>query len=81
MKTSIVDDLLETIIRLQSKLQAKQNNFSKRQETFLIMAENEINTSCFERNAIAELTVMLEEKTQIKELEQQIQTLQTLRNN
>lgn len=53
---------------LEQKLQEKEKQLSQRKEIFKIFVENEIDTGNFERNAIAELTVMLELKTEIKEL-------------
>jgi hypothetical protein len=53
---------------LEQKLQEKEKQLNQRKEVFKIVVENEIDTGNFERNAIADLTIMLELKTEIKEL-------------
>ena len=53
---------------LEQKLQEKEKQLNQRKEVFKIFVENEIDTGNFERNAISDLTIMLELKTEIKEL-------------
>ena len=53
---------------LEQKLQEKEKQLSRRKEVFKIMVENEIDTGNFERNAISDLMLMFELKTEIKEL-------------
>lgn len=54
---------------LERKLQEKKKQLAHRKEIFKIMVENEVDTGNFERNAISELMLMFELKTEIKELE------------
>jgi hypothetical protein len=53
---------------LEQKLREKEKQLNHRKEVFKIVVENEIDTGNFERNAIADLTLMIELKTEIKEL-------------
>lgn len=52
----------------ENKLVALEKEYKARKHSFTIMVENEITTTCFEKNAMADLAVMLELKTQIKTL-------------
>ena len=58
---------------LEQKLAATKATLEKRKKNFCIMVGNEIDTSCFEKNAINELIVMLELKRTIETLEHDIQ--------
>lgn len=51
------------------KLSVKRNELKKRQEQFEIMFHNEKDSSCFERNAINNLIIMQQLKSEISELE------------
>lgn len=51
------------------RLNSKKEELKTRQTNFMIMCNNEINTSCFERNAINELIAIMQIKTEVKELE------------
>ena len=51
------------------KLEAKKTELKSRREHFQIMVNNEIDTGCFEQNAINDLLYMKELRTQIAELE------------
>jgi hypothetical protein len=53
---------------LEQKLREKEKQLNHRKEVFKVVVENEIDTGNFERNAIADLTLMIELKTEIKEL-------------
>lgn len=53
---------------LEKRLQEKEKQLNHRKEVFKIVVENEIDTGNFERNAIADLIIMLELKKEIKEL-------------
>lgn len=57
---------------LEQRLQSKESQLSRRKEIFKIMVENEINTGNFERNAISDLMLMFELKTEIKEIKNAI---------
>lgn len=54
---------------LRTRLEAKKEELKQRQESYLILAEREINTSQYERNAISDLLIMMQLKAEIKELE------------
>lgn len=51
------------------RLEDKKSELKEKQEHFLIMCNNEISSSCFERNAINDLIVMQQLKSEIEELE------------
>lgn len=51
------------------KLEAKKTELKSRRAHFQIMVNNEIDTGCFEQNAINDLLYMKELRTQIAELE------------
>ena len=54
-----------------SKLETKRNELDRNQKSFLIMCNSEMQTQCFERNAINDLITMQKLKTEIAELEYQ----------
>lgn len=54
---------------LLERLNSKKSELKQRQEYFSVFVHNEINSSCFERNAINDLIVMQQLKSQIEELE------------
>lgn len=54
---------------LRARLDAKKEELKQRQENYLVLAEREINTSQYERNAISDLLVMMQLKAEIQELE------------
>lgn len=51
------------------RLEDKKNELKEKQEHFMVMCNNEISSSCFERNAINDLIVMQQLKSEIEELE------------
>lgn len=51
------------------RLGLRNDELKTRKENFMIMCKNEINTSNFERNAINDLMIMMQLKSEIKELE------------
>lgn len=57
---------------LRARLDTKKEELKKRQESYLVLAEREINTSQYERNAISDLLVMMQLKAEIHELEFEI---------
>ena len=61
-----MNKMYETMIK---RLENKREEFKKEQEYFTVMCHNEMNTSNFERNAINNLLVMQQLKTEISELE------------
>lgn len=54
---------------LKERLEYKRNELQRRQRNFVDLCNNEILTDCFERNAIADLSVMQQLKSEISELE------------
>lgn len=66
----------EKIDFLQSRLATAKEQLLEEQNYFKVMVENEMNTSCFEKNAISALNNMLEIRTRIRELEFALQILQ-----
>ena len=54
---------------LEERLKIKKEELKQRQENFEILFINEKDSSCYERNAINELLVMMQLKDEIKELE------------
>lgn len=54
---------------ITERLNAKRDELKHRQEIFSVFCHNEINSSCFERNAINDLLVMQQLKSEIEELE------------
>ena len=63
---------------LEQQLSLAKEEYEKRKQFFLLVVNNEIETAAFEKNAISDLMVMLEIKTQIKTLEKEIQLLNIL---
>ena len=57
--------MTKLIKTLEARLDAEEKRLKELQERFIIFTENEIDTSCFERNAMSELMVMLEHKATI----------------
>lgn len=51
------------------RLNNKKTELSERQDQFDVMWHNEKNSGCFERNAINDLLIMQQLKSEIKELE------------
>lgn len=51
------------------RLENKKNELKRQQEHFNIMCTNEINSQCFERNAINDLIIMQQIKAEIQQLE------------
>lgn len=54
---------------ITTRLESKRAELKKEQEYFSVMCHNEINTGNFERNAINNLLVMQQLKSEISELE------------
>lgn len=54
---------------ITERLSAKKSELKQRQEHFSIFCHNEMQSSCFERNAINDLLVMQQLKSEIEELE------------
>ncbi len=54
---------------MMEKLEAKKAELKSRRMYFRIMVDNEIDTGCFEQNAINDLLYMKELRTEIAELE------------
>ena len=57
---------------LCKRLEDKRSELKERQEQFEVLFINEKDSSCFERNAINDLIVMMQIKSEIKELEYQM---------
>lgn len=51
------------------RLNVKRNELKERQEQFEVMWHNEKHSGCFERNAISDLVIMQQLKSEISELE------------
>ncbi len=51
------------------KLEAKKTELKSKREYFQVMVSNEIDSGCFEQNAINDLLYMKELRTEIAELE------------
>lgn len=51
------------------RMNVKKTELSERQDQFDVMWHNEKNSGCFERNAINDLVIMQQLKTEIAELE------------
>lgn len=54
---------------ITERLNAKKSELSERQEQFDVMQANKRNSGCFERNAINDLLIMQQLKSEIAELE------------
>lgn len=54
---------------LVKRLESKKAELKERQEQFISVCENEINSKTFERNAINELMIMQSLKSEIAELD------------
>lgn len=54
-----------------NRLESKKEELAHKQKQFVVMCDNEINSQCFERNAINDLIIMQQLKSEIKELEYQ----------
>ena len=54
---------------INEKLENKREELKKKQESFSIICGSEMNTKNFEKNAINDLLVMQQLKTEIAELE------------
>ena len=55
--------------RIDEKIKIKKEELERRQEYFSTYWENEKDSECFEKNAIADLLVMKQLKDEIRELE------------
>ena len=66
---------------LEKKLTSANEELETRKNYFLLMVNNEINTSCFEKNAINELLVMMECKNRIKTIEADLMTARIYSEN
>ena len=62
---------------LVQRLKVKEKELIQRKEHFKIMVANEIDTGCFERNAISDLILMLALKVEIEELKSSIRIYST----
>lgn len=60
---------------LEQRLDFAKEELDKQKNYFSFSVQNEIDTTCFERNAMSELAAMLECKTRIKTLEETIALL------
>ena len=54
---------------ITERINVKKTGLSERQEQFDVMWANERNSGCFERNAINDLLIMQQLKSEIAELE------------
>ena len=54
---------------ITERMNVKKTGLSERQDQFDVMWHNEKNSGCFERNAINDLVIMQQLKTEIAELE------------
>lgn len=63
---------------IEQRLKEYKEQLSRRKEVFSVMVQNEIDTGCFEKNAISELNLMMEIKAAIKELEFSLRCLKNL---
>ena len=63
---------------IEQRLREYKEQLSQRKEIFSVMVQNEIDTGCFEKNAISELNLMMEIKAAIKELEFSLRCLKNL---
>ena len=61
-----MDKMYEVVVK---RMESKRAELKKEQEYFSVMCHNEINMSNFERNAINNLLVMQQLKSEISELE------------
>lgn len=63
---------------IEQRLKEYKEQLGRRKEIFSVMVQNEIDTGCFEKNAISELNLMMEIKAAIKELEFSLRCLKNL---
>lgn len=61
-----MDKIYESVI---NTLNNKKSELQTRQEDFCVMCNNEMQSGCFERNAINDLIIMQQLKSEIAELE------------
>lgn len=61
-----MDKVYELMIE---RLNNKKSELKERQESFSVMCHNEMDSGCFERNAISDLNIMQQLKSEISELE------------
>lgn len=54
---------------VKERLEEKKTELKIKQEYFSVMCHNEMNSNTFERNAINDLLIMQQLKSEIKELE------------
>ena len=54
---------------INERLDAKKNELKQKQDFFMVFCHNEMDSNTFERNAINDLLVMQQLKSEIKELE------------
>lgn len=54
---------------ITERMNVKKTELSERQDQFDVMWHNEKNSSCFERNAVNDLLIMQQLKSEIAELE------------
>lgn len=61
---------------LKQRLEEKKKQLNHRKDVFKVLVETEIDTANFERNAVSDLCLMLELKSEIEELEHIILVLE-----
>ncbi len=68
---------------ISDRLENKKSELKERQEQFTVMCEREMQSGTFERNAIADLVVMQQLKSEIGELEhwEMLLRVQTMEDN
>lgn len=71
-----MDDLREI---LENKLETKQKEYEEKQQYFLVFVENERSTGCFERNAISDLFIMLQLKSEISQLQETLTLIKLIK--
>lgn len=54
---------------IKERLENKKSELKQKQEYFIVLCHSEMNTKTFERNAINDLLVMQQLKSEIAELE------------
>ena len=61
---------------MNKRLKCKKEELKQKQEFFNIMCHNEMQSYTFERNAISDLVIMQQLKSEIRELEHTLEMLE-----
>ena len=66
-----------TLETLKKRVESKKRELEKNRDNFRVLLESELYSGCFERNAINDLMIIMNLRTEIRELERTIRLLES----